>query len=138
MQAVRNTARPARGTQHKTRPVAFTLLKAALWGTLLSLVLVVLYAVALRQAWVGVDTMGPVTAAVKVVCAALAGILARRAAGTRLWLWGMLGGVAYSLLSFLLFSVLSQTFVFSIAILSDVGMAAAASLFAVLMCQMFK
>ena len=113
-------------------------MRAALWGVLASLGLVVLYAVALRQNWLGTDTMGAATTAIKVLCAAFAGLLARRATGSRYWLWGMLGSVLYSLLAFLLFSLLSQTFILSLAILSDVAMAAAAGLFGVLVWQMFK
>lgn len=138
MQTARNMARPRGAAQHKTRPILFTLLRAALWATLLSLALVVLYAVALRQAWMGSGTMGPVTAAIKVLCAAAAGLLARRAATERFWLWGLLGGLIYSAFSFVIFSILSQTFVFSLAIFSDMAMAAAAGLFAALLWQMFK
>ncbi len=137
MQAARNPARP-RATQYKPRPILLTLLRSALWATALSLALVVLYAVALRQAWLGADTMGPITAAIKVLCAAVAGLLAHRAAKERFWLWGLLGGLIYSVFSFAVFSILSQTFVFSLAIFSDIAMAAAAGLFAALMWQMFK
>lgn len=138
MQAARNLARTARKTQVKPRPPALTLLRAALWAMLASLGLVVLYAVALRQNWLGTDTMGAATTAIKVLCAAFAGLLAHRAGGSRYWLWGMLGSVLYSLLAFLVFSLLSQTFILSLAILSDMAMAAAAGLFGVLVWQMFK
>lgn len=137
MQAARNTARP-RAAQYKPRPILLTLLRSALWATALSLALVVLYAVALRQAWLGADTMGPITAAIKVACAAVAGLLAHRAVKERFWLWGLLGGLIYSVFSFAVFSILSQTFVFSLAIFSDMAMAAAAGLFAALLWQMFK
>ena len=138
MQATRTLARPARKPQAKPRPPVLVLLRAALWGVLASLGLVVLYAVALRQNWLGTDTMGAATTAIKVLCAAFAGLLARRATGSRYWLWGMLGSVLYSLLAFLLFSLLSQTFILSLASLSAVAMAAAAGLFGVLVWQMFK
>ena len=49
MQAARTLARTTRKPQAKTRPPALILLRAALWGVLASLGLVVLYAVALRQ-----------------------------------------------------------------------------------------
>ena len=51
MQAARTLARTTRKPQAKTRPPALILLRAALWGVLASLGLVVLYAVALRQGW---------------------------------------------------------------------------------------
>lgn len=79
MQATRTLARPARKPQAKPRPPVLVLLRAALWGVLASLGLVVLYAVALRQNWLGTDTMGAATTAIKVLCAAFAGLLARRA-----------------------------------------------------------
>lgn len=137
MQAARHLSRP-RASQSKPRPILFILIRAALLGTLLSLALVILYAVALRQAWLVTDTMGPVTAVIKVISAALAGFLAGRSVKSRLWLWGMLGGILCSLVSFLLFSLLSQTFALNAAIFSDFGLAAAAGLFAVLIRQFFK
>lgn len=66
MQATRTLARPARKPQAKPRPPVLVLLRAALWGVLASLGLVVLYAVALRQNWLGTDTMGAATTAIKV------------------------------------------------------------------------
>lgn len=73
MQATRTLARPARKPQAKPRPPVLVLLRAALWGVLASLGLVVLYAVALRQNWLGTDTMGAATTAIKVLGAAFAG-----------------------------------------------------------------
>ena len=138
MQTARSTARSRGTATKKPRPMPISLLRAALWATILSLAMVVLYAVALRQGWLSSDTMGAITAAIKVLCAAAAGFFAQRTAKERLWLWGILGGLVFSLFSFAVFSILSQTFMFSVAILSDMGVAAAAGLFAALMWQIFK
>ena len=138
MQAARSLARSSRKPQKKTRRPLVVLLRAILFSVMASLLLVVLYAVALRQAWLGAETMGMVTAGIKVLCGALAGLLAHRATGNRFWLWGILGGMGYSLGAFLIFSALSQTFVLSLAIFSDLALSAAAGLFGVLILQMFK
>ncbi|MDR0840378.1 MAG: TIGR04086 family membrane protein [Christensenellaceae bacterium] len=132
-----NAARTARKTK-RPPALAVEILKSAVMAALLSLVLVVLYAVALRQEWLSTDTMGISTTAIKVICAAVAGLRTAHHAKGKLWLYGILSGAAYSLLSFAVFSLLSQTFVLSLAILSDLGMATAAGLFAVLILQIYK
>lgn len=52
--------------------------KSALLGVIISFVLVVLYAVALKEELLQVSTMGLFTTVIKVICAAAAGLIAVR------------------------------------------------------------
>ena len=63
-----------------------------------------------------------VNAAIKVISAAAAALLAVRRCAKRRWLYGAAAGLLYAVLAFMVFSILSDTFVISAALLSDFGM----------------
>jgi len=112
--------------------------KAAIFGVLLSFVLVVAYALALKAEMIESGSMTVMTTAFKVVSAAAAGLIGARKSRQRLWLWGLASGAAYSLLAFLVFSAVAQSFSPSVAAVADVGMGALAGLCAVMARQALK
>lgn len=114
------------------------LAKAVIISLAVSFVLVVLYAVALKEELLAATTMTLFTAVIKVICAALAGLLAVRRCRRRLWLYGAAGGGLYTLLSFGVFSAVAGTLCVSLALLSDIGMGALAGLLSVMIMQMLK
>ena len=114
------------------------LAKAAIISLMVSFVLVVLYAVALKEELLATTTMTLFTTVIKVICAALAGLLAVRRCRRRLWLYGAAGGGLYTLLSFGVFSAVAGTLCVSLALLSDIGMGALAGLLSVMIMQMLK
>ena len=97
------------------------LAKAVIISLAVSFVLVVLYAVALKEELLATTTMTLFTTVIKVICAALAGLLAVRRCRRRLWLYGAAGGGLYTLLSFGVFSAVAGTLCVSLALLSDIG-----------------
>ena len=114
------------------------LAKAVIISLLVSFILVVLYAVALKEELLATTTMTLFTTVIKVICAALAGLLAVRRCRRRLWLYGAAGGGLYTLLSFGVFSAVAGTLCVSLALLSDIGMGALAGLLSVMIMQMLK
>lgn len=114
------------------------LAKAVIISLMVSFVLVVLYAVALKEELLATTTMTLFTTVIKVICAALAGLLAVRRCRRRLWLYGAAGGGLYTLLSFGVFSAVAGTLCVSLALLSDIGMGALAGLLSVMIMQMLK
>lgn len=114
------------------------LAKAVIISLAVSFVLVVLYAVALKEELLAATTMTLFTTVIKVICAALAGLLAVRRCRRRLWLYGAAGGGLYTLLSFGVFSAVAGTLCVSLALLSDIGMGALAGLLSVMIMQMLK
>ncbi|MBR2155549.1 MAG: TIGR04086 family membrane protein [Clostridia bacterium] len=114
------------------------LAKAVIISLAVSFVLVVLYAVALKEELLATTTMTLFTTVIKVICAALAGLLAVRRCRRRLWLYGAAGGGLYTLLSFGVFSAVAGTLCVSLALLSDIGMGALAGLLSVMIMQMLK
>jgi len=114
------------------------LAKAVIISLAVSFVLVVLYAVALKEELLAATTMTLFTTVIKVICAALAGLLAVRRCRRRLWLYGAAGGGLYTLLSFGVFSAVAGTLCVSLALFSDIGMGALAGLLSVMIMQMLK
>jgi len=114
------------------------LAKAVIISLAVSFILVVLYAVALKEELLATTTMTLFTTVIKVICAALAGLLAVRRCRRRLWLYGAAGGGLYTLLSFGVFSAVAGTLCVSLALFSDIGMGALAGLLSVMIMQMLK
>lgn len=112
--------------------------KAAVVGVLLSFVLVVAYALALKEEMLQSSGMTVMTTAFKVVSAAAAGLVGARRCKQRLWLHGLVSGATYSLLAFGVFSLVAQSFSLSWAAAADVGMGALAGLCAVMVRQALK
>lgn len=129
--------RTARATQ-KQANMALEVGKSALLGVIISFVLVVLYAVALKEELLQVSTMGPFTTVIKVICAAAAGLIAVRRCKKRLWLYGALAGTLYAVLAFIVFSAVAGTLYVSIALLSDIAIGAVSGLISVMVLQMLK
>lgn len=101
--------------------VAFAVLKGALIASAISLVLILVYALALKLGWLGIRSMGIITPVIKVLGAAAAAIFATRKCQRRRWLVGAIAGLAFVIFSFMVFSILSSSFNISVALLADVG-----------------
>ena len=129
--------RTARATQ-KQANMALEVGKSALLGVIISFVLVVLYAVALKEELLQVSTMGLFTTVRMVICAAAAGLIAVRRCKKRLWLYGALAGTLYAVLAFIVFSAVAGTLYVSIALLSDIAIGAVSGLLSVMVLQMLK
>lgn len=129
-----------RAVRAAERPVSMVteLVKAVVMGLMVSFVLVVLYAVALKKELLPVTTMTLVTTIIKVICAALSGLLAVRRCRRRLWLYGAVGGGVYTLLAFGVFSAVAGSLYVSLALLSDIGMGVLAGLLSVMVRQMMR
>ena len=97
------------------------LLKGAVTASAVSLLLIVIYAAAMWQQWLSTDSISIVNTGIKVVSAAVAGIVVARRCRERAWLYGAAAGLIYSAFAFVIFSILSDTFVVSLAALADFG-----------------
>lgn len=96
-------------------------LKGGLLASIISIALIVLYALALWKEVLPASSMSIANAVIKVVSAAAAALLAVRRCAKRRWLYGGIAGLFYTALAFMVFSILSDTFIVSAALLSDFG-----------------
>ncbi len=114
------------------------ILKGALIAAAFSIALIVLFAVVLKQEWANTDSIPVANSVIKVLSAALAAFIATRKCRERRWLVGLLAGLLYTLLAFMVFSVLSDSFTFSLALLSDMGIGALSGMLTAMLLQMIK
>lgn len=105
----------------KAESMFMVVAKGALLGVALSLVLLLLFSLALDREWVQLKSMRTATIAIKTLSAVAAAVFALKKYKGRAMLTGVLTGIAYACLAFLFFSILAEQFSFSIAILGDFG-----------------
>ena len=107
--------------QDKQPNMALALLRASLIAAAASVLLVVIFAFVLQKRWLDLDSVKYINAGVKAVSAAVAALIAVRAAGSKAPLWGALAGGAYMLVTFLVFSLLSGSFSLELGLLTDLA-----------------
>ena len=113
------------------------ILKGGLLASLVSIVLIVLYALALWKEILPASSMPIANAVIKVLSAAVAALLAVRRCAKRRWLYGGAAGLLYAALAFMVFSILADTFIVSVALLSDLGMGLLAGMLTAMAAQVF-
>ena len=95
------------------------LARAAFTGTALGVALVALFALILQQQWLGMESIPYVNTSIKLISAAAAAIMAVKRANDHTLLWGAAAGGAYMLVSFIVFSLISGRFSFSLGLAAD-------------------
>ena len=85
------------------------ILKGGLLASVISIALIVLYALALWKEILPAESMPIANAVIKVISAAAASLLAVRRCTKRRWLYGGIAGLFYAALAFMVFSILADT-----------------------------
>jgi putative membrane protein (TIGR04086 family) len=114
------------------------LLKGAVTASAVSLLLIVIYAAAMWQQWLSTESISIVNTGIKVVSAAVAGIVVARRCRERAWMYGAAAGLIYSAFAFVIFSILSDTFVLSLAVLADMGIGVLAGMLSAMIFKVAK
>jgi putative membrane protein (TIGR04086 family) len=110
----------------------------AIVGAALSVVLILLYALILQQGWLESTSITIVNTIIKLLCAAAASVFAVRRCEKNRWVYGAIAGLVYTLLAFVVFSVLSSDFAPTLALLSDIGMGMICGMFAAMLTGYFR
>lgn len=114
------------------------LIKGAVIASAVSLVLILLCAVALWQQWLDTGAVPVMNAAIKMISAAVAGLVAAHRCSDKAWLWGALAGLMYTAVAYAVFSILADTFTVSAALLSDGGMGLLSGMLAAMVARALK
>ena len=113
--------------------MVMSVVSGAVVGAILSMVLIIVYALVLKQGWLSAQSISGVNTAVKLISAAAASAYAVRRCPKGRWVYGALSGGAYTVVAFLVFSILARAFSFSVALLSDIGMGVLSGMFAAML-----
>ncbi|MEG1559758.1 MAG: TIGR04086 family membrane protein [Clostridia bacterium] len=122
----------------KKQSAVFIVIKAALIASIVSIVLIVLFAVLLYNGILNEGSISVVNTIIKVLGAALAAFLTVRKVEEKRFIMGAISGISYTVLAFLVFSLMSTKFSISLGLLSDLGMGLLAGMLTGLLYQTLK
>lgn len=123
--------------EKKAKPIP-VILTSALIALICSMVLIVGFAFLLQRQVLDIDSVHIVNPIIKAVSAIIASLIGVKRLGSRGWLYGLICGTAYAILSFLIFSILSNNFGFSVGNLVDIAMCGLAGMVGGILHQLVK
>lgn len=118
--------------------VAFRVIKGALAGTGASILLVLGYALVLKEELLDETSMSMVVTLIKVVCGGLAALLAVTNCPKRRWIVGGITGIAYIALSFIVFALLAGQIRPDLGVLTDLCIGGLAGMLVGLLKDVFR
>lgn len=105
--------------------ILMCIIKGALLASIASIALLLLLALALEKMWLPIESVEYISPALKVIGSAFASMVALRKCTGKRWLIGMAAGAVFSLIAFMSFSIISNTFQVTSAIIADLGLCSA-------------
>lgn len=113
-------------------------IKGALFGAAISLLLILLFSLGLYKEWIPIDSISAINTGIKVISAVGASLVSVRKSVKHRWLVGGFSGFAYAAIAYLVFSILAKSYTVSAALLSDLGMGMLAGMLAAMIRQLVK
>lgn len=95
------------------------LVKAALFGCVMTVAILLLFALLLKWEIFGEGSIPIATSIIKALCAGCTGLIVAKNMQTRPWLWAGLGGVVYILMAFAAFSLVEKVMSLSFGLMAD-------------------
>ena len=106
----------------KVNPASvISIVKASLVGLVISILMVLLFAFVLKFVDLNSSTITTVDQIIKVISIFIAVFLLSKSTSDKVLIKGIIVGALYSVIAFVVFSILNGGVVFSVAILTDVG-----------------
>ena len=116
----------------------FTILKGALSALIISLVGILIFAFIIKLTSISDILIKPINQVIKVISILFGCILAFKNKAEKTLSKGLIVGIFYTILAFLLFSTLNGKFEFNISLLLDILFGGAIGLISSIICNIFK
>lgn len=121
-------------TENKRNSVILNVIKGAFWGVAFSLVCVLIFAFIIKFTSISESAIQPVNQVIKGASILFACFIVGKKIKQNGWLIGLLTGLLYTVLSFLIFSILDGQFTFGLNVLNDVIFGSIMGLIAGIIC----
>ena len=105
--------------QNQNYGVSLNMIKGTFWAVSCSLLCVLGLAFLLKFTPISESWITPINQGIKILSIVLGCFVLTKKVNHRTWLWGAVLGVCYTLLSFVIFSIIDGEFCPSIALLTD-------------------
>jgi putative membrane protein (TIGR04086 family) len=113
--------RRKRAASPKTGPL-LRLIKAALFGCVITVAILLVFALLLKWELFGESSIPAATSIIKAFCALCTGLIVARSTETRPWLWAGFGGMLYIAMAFVAFSLVEKVLSISAGLLADIAL----------------
>lgn len=113
--------RRKRAVSPKTGPM-LRLIKAALFGCIITVAILLVFALLLKWELFGEGSIPAATSVIKALCALCTGLIVARSTDTRPWLWAGFGGMLYVAIAFIAFSLVEKVLTISAGLLADMAL----------------
>lgn len=120
--------------ESKKKSVVLNIIKGSFWGVAFSLVGVLIFAFIIKFTQISESTIAPVNQIIKALSIFFALFVVRKNIQNQGWLVGMIIGLLYTALAFIIFSILDGSFNFGINILNDLVFGAVMGLISGIIC----
>lgn len=94
-------------------------LKGTFWAIAVSLLCVLVFAFVIKFTSISENLITPINQAIKISSILVGAFIMSKTIHSNGWLWGLILGAMYTLLAFLIFSILNGKFDFNISLLND-------------------
>ena len=108
-------------SESKNKSVVLNIIKGSFWGVAFSLVCILLFAFIIKFTSISESVISPINQIIKVLSIFFACFITSKKIKSHGWLVGIFIGLLYSVLSFLIFSILDGYFAIGINVLNDIA-----------------
>ncbi len=96
-----------------------SVIKGVFWAISISLLGVLLFAFVIKFTSISENAISPINQVIKIISILVGCFVASKKISNNGWFWGLILGALYTVLSFLIFSILDGEFRFTISLLND-------------------
>ncbi len=121
-------------TENKGKSVTLNIIKGAFWGVAFSLICVLIFAFVIKFTSVSESVMQPINQIIKGASILFACFIVSKNIRKNGWLVGLFTGLLYTVLAFLIFSILDNQFTFGLNVLNDLVFGSVMGLIAGILC----
>ena len=104
----------------KNNSVILAIIKGSFWGVAFSLICILIFAFILKYTIISETVIQPVNQVIKGLSLLVACYFTSRTVHKNGWLVGLSVGLLYTVLTYLIFSILEGNFVFGLSLLNDI------------------
>jgi len=93
--------------------------KGTFWAISVSLISVLIFAFIIKFTSISESAISPINQGIKILSIFIGTLILSKKINSNGWLWGLILGISYTLLAFLIFSILNGQLAISINLLND-------------------
>ena len=107
-------------TEHSKSNIILQLTKGTFWALSFALLAILIFAFVIKYTDISSNAIQPINQVIKALSILLGCFVFGKKIKTKGWLWGAVIGILFTILAFIVFSILDGSFVFSVSLLNDI------------------